>query len=127
MHACIPKPSETNQTPFAKTANAIKDSSSFSSSRNLENLPAFLEAHASDPKALGDAPKENGMPHTLIVTGAGLRAAEVVRYGFFLIFFFISAFPAIFFFKHASNRVAEPSENTNRRISQWESWYVKYY
>ncbi|KAI1351090.1 U3-containing 90S pre-ribosomal complex subunit-domain containing protein [Xylaria sp. FL0043] len=59
--------------------NAIKDSSSFSKPRNLENLPAFLEAHAKDPKALGDAPKENGSPHTIIVTGAGLRAAELAR------------------------------------------------
>ncbi|KAJ2972566.1 hypothetical protein NUW58_g9159 [Xylaria curta] len=59
--------------------NAIKDSSSFSEPRSLDNLPAFLEAHAKDPKMLADAPKENGSPHTLIVTGAGLRAAEVVR------------------------------------------------
>lgn len=63
------------------TANAIKDSSSFSEPRSLENLPAFLEMHAKNPKTLGDAPKENGSPHTIIVTGAGLRAAEVVRYG----------------------------------------------
>ncbi|KAI1427159.1 U3-containing 90S pre-ribosomal complex subunit-domain containing protein [Xylaria sp. FL1777] len=59
--------------------NAIKDSSSFAEPRTLENLPAFLEAHAKNPKTLGGAPKENGSPHTLIVTGAGLRAAEVVR------------------------------------------------
>ncbi|KAI1323954.1 U3-containing 90S pre-ribosomal complex subunit-domain containing protein [Xylariaceae sp. FL0255] len=59
--------------------NAIKDSSSFSEARSLENLPAFLEAQVSDPKALGEAPKENGSPHTLIVTGAGLRAADLVR------------------------------------------------
>ncbi|KAI0534401.1 U3-containing 90S pre-ribosomal complex subunit-domain containing protein [Xylaria digitata] len=59
--------------------NAIKDSSSFSKPRNLENLPAFLEAHAKNPKALEDAPKENGSPHTIIVTGAGLRAAEIAR------------------------------------------------
>ncbi|KAI0509249.1 U3-containing 90S pre-ribosomal complex subunit-domain containing protein [Xylaria bambusicola] len=59
--------------------NAIKDSSSFSKPRNLESLPAYLEAHAKNPKKLGDAPKENGSPHTIIVTGAGLRAAELVR------------------------------------------------
>ncbi|TGJ79157.1 hypothetical protein E0Z10_g9614 [Xylaria hypoxylon] len=59
--------------------SAIKDSSSFSEPRNLENLPAFLEAHAKNPKTLEDAPKENGSPHTIIVTGAGLRAAELVR------------------------------------------------
>lgn len=61
-------------------ANAIKDSSSFSEPRNLENLPAFLEAHAENPMMLGDAAKENGSPHTIIVTGAGLRAAELARY-----------------------------------------------
>ncbi|KAI1186124.1 U3-containing 90S pre-ribosomal complex subunit-domain containing protein [Nemania serpens] len=59
--------------------NAIKDSSSFPKPRSLENLPAFLEAHAENPKTLGDAPEENGSPHTVIVTGAGLRAAELVR------------------------------------------------
>ncbi|KAH8155985.1 hypothetical protein CIB48_g12263 [Xylaria polymorpha] len=59
--------------------NAIKDSSSFSEPRNLENLPAFLEAHAENPMMLGDAAKENGSPHTIIVTGAGLRAAELAR------------------------------------------------
>ncbi|KAI3321488.1 U3-containing 90S pre-ribosomal complex subunit-domain containing protein [Xylariaceae sp. AK1471] len=59
--------------------NAIKDSSSFSEPRTLENLPAFLEAHAESPKTLEDAPKENGSPHTIIVAGAGLRAADLVR------------------------------------------------
>ncbi|KAI1116598.1 U3-containing 90S pre-ribosomal complex subunit-domain containing protein [Nemania sp. NC0429] len=60
--------------------NAITDSSSFSKPRALENLPAFLEAHAGGkPKTLGDAPEENGTPHTIIVTGAGLRAAELAR------------------------------------------------
>ncbi|KAI0390674.1 U3-containing 90S pre-ribosomal complex subunit-domain containing protein [Xylariaceae sp. FL0594] len=59
--------------------NAIKDSSSFSEPRTLENLPSFLEAHAPNPKDLADAPKENGSPHTIIVAGAGLRAADIVR------------------------------------------------
>ncbi|GAP93311.1 putative replication regulator protein [Rosellinia necatrix] len=59
--------------------NAIRDSSSFSAPRTLSNLPAFLEAHAAGPGALGSAPEENGAPHTIVVTGAGLRAAELVR------------------------------------------------
>ncbi|KAI1261588.1 U3-containing 90S pre-ribosomal complex subunit-domain containing protein [Xylariaceae sp. FL1019] len=59
--------------------NAINDSSSFSESRDLEHLPAFLEAHAESPEKLGQASKQKGSPHTLIVTGAGLRAADIVR------------------------------------------------
>ncbi|RYP54695.1 hypothetical protein DL770_010953 [Monosporascus sp. CRB-9-2] len=31
------------------------------------------------PERLGEAPKKNGSPHTIIVTGAGLRAADLVR------------------------------------------------
>ncbi|KAI1080550.1 U3-containing 90S pre-ribosomal complex subunit-domain containing protein [Whalleya microplaca] len=58
--------------------NSIKDTTSFQKPRNLDNLPEFLEAFA-DPKKLGEAPKQNGSPHTIIVTGAGLRAADVVR------------------------------------------------
>ncbi|RYP50722.1 hypothetical protein DL769_010912 [Monosporascus sp. CRB-8-3] len=32
-----------------------------------------------NPERLGEAPKKNGSPHTIIVTGAGLRAADLVR------------------------------------------------
>lgn len=46
----------------------------------MENLPEFMEAFADDPKKLEGAPKTKGSPHTLIVTGAGLRAANLVRY-----------------------------------------------
>lgn len=62
-------------------ANYITDTTSFQEIRTLENLPNFLEKFA-DPKKLGEAPKQNGSPHTLIVTGAGLRAADLVRYEF---------------------------------------------
>ncbi|KAI1105992.1 U3-containing 90S pre-ribosomal complex subunit-domain containing protein [Jackrogersella minutella] len=58
--------------------NCIADTTSFPKQRTLENLPEFLEQFT-DPKKLGEAPKENGSPHTLIVTGAGLRAADLVR------------------------------------------------
>lgn len=61
-------------------ANAIKDSTSFSLPRSLDNLPAFLEAQVENPKSLEGAPKENGSPHTIIIAGAGLRAADLVRY-----------------------------------------------
>ncbi|KAI0173617.1 U3-containing 90S pre-ribosomal complex subunit-domain containing protein [Hypoxylon sp. FL1284] len=56
----------------------ITDTTSFQKPRNLESLPDFLEQFA-DPKKLSQAPEMNGSPHTLIVTGAGLRAADIVR------------------------------------------------
>ncbi|KAI1811666.1 U3-containing 90S pre-ribosomal complex subunit-domain containing protein [Poronia punctata] len=65
--------------PVELGALDISHSSSFSESRTLENFPAFLEAHAPDPKDLEAAPKENGSPHTIVVAGAGLRAADIVR------------------------------------------------
>jgi protein CMS1 len=45
----------------------------------MDNLPDFLEQFAEDAKALGEAPKAKGAPHTIVVAGAGLRAAELVR------------------------------------------------
>ncbi|KAI1499974.1 U3-containing 90S pre-ribosomal complex subunit-domain containing protein [Biscogniauxia marginata] len=59
--------------------NAIRDTTSFQELRSLENLPSFLEAHAEKPEQMGEAPKQNGSPHTIIVAGAGLRAADLVR------------------------------------------------
>jgi hypothetical protein len=61
-------------------ANHIKDSTSWEKPRSLENLPDFLEAFAGESEKLDRAPKKNGSPHTLIVAGAGLRAADLVRY-----------------------------------------------
>lgn len=60
-------------------ANAIKDTTSWQKPRNLENLPEFLEEFAEDAKQLGEVPKAKGSPHTIVVAGAGLRAAELVR------------------------------------------------
>lgn len=60
---------------------AFLDTSSWQSKRSLENLPSFLKAHS--PKKgslLSTAPEANGSPHTLVVTLAGLRAAEITRY-----------------------------------------------
>jgi protein CMS1 len=39
-----------------------------------------LEAFAGEGEKLDEAPKKLGSPHTLIVAGAGLRAADLVRY-----------------------------------------------
>lgn len=64
--------------------NAITDTTSFGQDRITDNLPAFLEKFAPSrtkkkgPK-LSDAPKEPGSPHTLVVAGAGLRAADLTR------------------------------------------------
>jgi len=60
-------------------ANAVTDTSAFEKDRTLENLPEFLEAFSEQPQQLGKAPKANGSPHTLVVAGAGLRAADLVR------------------------------------------------
>lgn len=63
-------------------AGAIRDTTSFAEPRVKENLAAFLEAFAGseeDKKRLGSAPKEVGAPHTVVVAGAGLRAADLVR------------------------------------------------
>ncbi|KAI0894395.1 U3-containing 90S pre-ribosomal complex subunit-domain containing protein [Annulohypoxylon nitens] len=70
------KPVELSQLDISP--NYITDTTSFQETRTLDNLPSFLEKFA-DPKKLGEAPKQNGSPHTLIVTGAGLRAADLVR------------------------------------------------
>lgn len=67
------------------SGGAVKDTTSWTKTRTAENLPEFLEAFAEDPKALSEASKEKGAPHTIVVTGAGLRAADLVRYEAFLI------------------------------------------
>lgn len=73
------------------SANAVRDTTDFTEVRVKENLPDFLELFAPGPdekdakvvekerKRLGDAPPKVGAPHTIIVTGAGLRAADLVR------------------------------------------------
>lgn len=64
-------------------AGAVKDTTGFAEPRVKENLAAFLEAFAGsdeDKKRLGTAPKKCGSPHTIVVAGAGLRAADLVRW-----------------------------------------------
>ncbi|EQL03546.1 hypothetical protein G6O67_002090 [Ophiocordyceps sinensis] len=60
-------------------ASCIQDTSSWQENRTLEHFPAFLEAFTQDPESLSRPSKKNGSPHTLIVAGAGLRAADIVR------------------------------------------------
>lgn len=45
----------------------------------MEKLPGFLEKFTAQPERLSEAPKVKGSPHTIVVTGAGLRAADIVR------------------------------------------------
>nr|XP_036580838.1 uncharacterized protein CTRU02_09231 [Colletotrichum truncatum]KAF6788910.1 hypothetical protein CTRU02_09231 [Colletotrichum truncatum] len=61
------------------SANAIKDTTSWSEPRSLNKLPEFLEKFAEKPEKLPTAPEKKGAPHTIIVAGAGLRAADIVR------------------------------------------------
>ncbi|KAJ4386754.1 Protein cms1 [Gnomoniopsis smithogilvyi] len=65
-------------------AGAIRDTTSFAETRVKEKLPDFLESCVAgeseiEQKRLGSAPKEKGAPHTIVVAGAGLRAADLVR------------------------------------------------
>lgn len=65
-------------------AGAIRDTTSFAEIRVKEKLPEFLESCVAgeseiEQKRLGSAPKEKGAPHTIVVAGAGLRAADLVR------------------------------------------------
>lgn len=72
-------------------AGAILDTTAFApEERTGEGLAGFLErfagagrvegkAEEEERRRLGSAPKACGAPHTLIVAGAGLRAADLVR------------------------------------------------
>lgn len=72
------------------SANAIRDTTDFAKTRTKENLADFLEQFAAaegkegqekekETKRLGEAPPKNGAPHTIVVAGGGLRAADLVR------------------------------------------------
>ena len=72
-------------------STAITDTTSFSNPRTTDHLPSFLETFGSraggpgstnpqkKKRTLAQAPKEKGSPHTLIIAGAGLRAADLTR------------------------------------------------
>ncbi|KAM5452464.1 Protein cms1 [Microsporum audouinii] len=60
--------------------HAFLDTSSWDSSRELETMPSFLKAFSPEKGAsLSKASETKGSPHTLVVTLAGLRAAEISR------------------------------------------------
>lgn len=60
-------------------ANEIQDTTSWDKPRTLDNLPGYLEKFAGNSTKLWSASKKNGAPHTIVVTAAGLRAAEIAR------------------------------------------------
>ncbi|KYK59846.1 hypothetical protein DCS_00980 [Drechmeria coniospora] len=62
------------------SASSICETTAWADARTTEKLADFLEEHADNPASLKRAPKKNGAPHTIIVTGAGQRAADVARH-----------------------------------------------
>lgn len=66
---------------YAETA--FHDTTSWVKPRTLQDMPSFLEHY--NPKvgsslALSSASKNPGSPHTLVITSAGLRAADITRW-----------------------------------------------
>lgn len=74
----------TDNVPIEKH---IKDTTEWTEPRTTDSLPEFLEKFAAPRRkkrgekgrTLSDAPKVNGSPHTLVIAGAGLRAADLTR------------------------------------------------
>lgn len=61
-------------------ATAIRDTTLWSKVRDLNGLPGFLEMVSGNSTKLWSASKKNGSPHTIVVAGSGLRAADIARY-----------------------------------------------
>ena len=61
------------------TSSWITDTTSYDKPRTMENLPNFLEKFVQNPTKLWGASKKNGTPHTIVITGAGQRAADLAR------------------------------------------------
>ena len=56
------------------------DTTSFNSARSLDQLPEFLKKFATgDATGLSESSEEKGTPHTLVISSAALRAADIVR------------------------------------------------
>ncbi|KAK3172775.1 hypothetical protein OEA41_006100 [Lepraria neglecta] len=61
---------------------AFRDTSEWERLRILQNMPDFLDRYSSRTKggkSLSTASKKTGSPHTLVITSAGLRAADITR------------------------------------------------
>ncbi|KAJ5886449.1 Protein CMS1 [Penicillium subrubescens] len=59
--------------------SAFLDTTSFPDSRTLDKLPDFLKKFSPKSADLSKASEKKGTPHTLVVSAAALRAADVVR------------------------------------------------
>ncbi|KAJ5652390.1 Protein CMS1 [Penicillium longicatenatum] len=55
------------------------DTSAYTEPRTLEKLPEFLKTFSPKGSDLSKSSEQKGTPHTLVITGAGLRAADIVR------------------------------------------------
>ncbi|CAK7245268.1 MAG: Protein cms1 [Sporothrix thermara] len=83
--------SEVELADLGVPVSAFVDASSYDKDRTLDNLADFLEDMApltetGKPGSKGKgkqimqtAPEAKGAPHTIVVTGAGMRAADLVR------------------------------------------------
>lgn len=63
-------------------ASSIIDSTTWCEQRDLDHLPGFIEnftTYNAKDILLNEAARDKGSPHTLVVTGAGLRAADLTR------------------------------------------------
>ncbi|MCJ1383255.1 hypothetical protein MMC17_006368 [Xylographa soralifera] len=61
---------------------AIRETGNWQRLRILNNLPEFIEEFSSklgESKDLASSHEEKGSPHTIVVTAAGLRAADITR------------------------------------------------
>jgi protein CMS1 len=60
--------------------HAFCDTSSYQSGRTTDQLPDFLRSFVPGKDFnVAKAPSETGSPHTIVITAAGLRAADLVR------------------------------------------------
>ncbi|KAL5337566.1 U3-containing 90S pre-ribosomal complex subunit-domain containing protein [Aspergillus crustosus] len=59
--------------------SAFLDTSSFTSARTLKELPDFLKAFSPKGASIASSSEQKGTPHTLVISPAGLRAADIVR------------------------------------------------
>ncbi|PNS19615.1 hypothetical protein CAC42_7459 [Sphaceloma murrayae] len=76
--------STVEQEDLRISASAIEETSDWREPRDLANLPGFLEefaqrSHQTKRIDLKSAAKKEGSPHTLVVAGAGIRAADLTR------------------------------------------------
>lgn len=78
---CIPRMflATTSVLTLTDTEQAFANTSSWNQPRNQENLPTFLNKYTPKRDLLSSAPIQNGSPHTLVITEAGIRAAELTR------------------------------------------------